>query len=133
MELLHPSDAGLALANGIRSREIWGRTPHIGGGTRCQVYYRDHLRRSLEIMGINMLPEDAFGNKPYYTDWLDTSESQRLLDYQRNSCEDIIRDQAKSIGPGRFLIAPFQPIIQRWLLNISPFLVDSRRSYQRKG
>jgi nucleoside-diphosphate-sugar epimerase len=123
IELLHPSDAGLAIANGIRCQEIWGETLLIGGGARCQVHYRYHLRRSLETMGIGMLPENAFENKPYYVDWLDTRESQRLLDYQRHTFEDIICDRAKLLNPGRFLPTPLQPLIQRWLLNMSPYRV----------
>ena len=39
-----------------------------------------------------MLPENAFGTEPYYVDWLDTEESQHLLNYQRYSFDDIIHD-----------------------------------------
>jgi len=36
----------------------------------------------MEVMGVGRLPEEAFGSEPAYMDWLDTEESQRLLQYQ---------------------------------------------------
>ncbi len=47
-EVVHVDDVGLALANGVVTDEIWGRTWLIGGGPSCQVQYRDMLvRRSI--------------------------------------------------------------------------------------
>ncbi|MFQ5615640.1 MAG: NAD-dependent epimerase/dehydratase family protein, partial [Anaerolineales bacterium] len=81
IEFAHTGDVGLALANAVKSDQIWGRTLLIGGGPECQLYQRDIIAGALEAMGIGMLPEEAFSSTPYHTDWMDTSESQRLLDY----------------------------------------------------
>jgi len=120
-EVIHTYDAGLAIANGMRSDEIWGRILLIGGGPSCQMLYRDYLGRMLEMMGIGMLPESAFGSEPYSTDWLDTEESQRLLNYQRYSFDDIIQHLTRIIGYKRLLTALVSPAARWWILRMSPF------------
>lgn len=126
-ETIHPYDAGLAIANGVSSDAIWGRTLLIGGGLRCQIRYRDYLSSMLEMMGIGMLPEYAFGSHPYTTDWLDTEESQRLLRYQRYSFEDIMRQLARIAGMRRSLTRLVRPVARWWLLRMSPYY----KAYQR--
>ncbi len=124
-DMLHTSDAGLAIANGIRREEIWGRVWLIGGGPRCQVYYRDYLERILDAMGIGKLPEEAFGHEPYCTDWLDAEESQRLLNYQRHTFDEIIdelRTYAAPPAPARLLMPVIRPFVRRWLISMSPYL-----------
>lgn len=120
-EVIHPADAGLAIANGIHSDEIWGKTLLIGGGPRCQIRYRDYLGRMLDLMGIGMLPEHTFGTEPYCTDWLDTEESQRLLQYQRASFDEIVQQLAGIVGYKRRLTALVRPAARWYLLRMSPF------------
>jgi nucleoside-diphosphate-sugar epimerase len=124
-EMLHTYDAGLAVANGIVCEEIWGHILLIGGGPRCQVRYRDYLERMMDVLGIGMLPESAFGNEPYCTDWLDTGESQRLLHYQRHSFDEIISDLAKVAGlpaPVKLMMPLLRPFVRRSILKLSPHL-----------
>ncbi len=120
-EVIHTYDAGLAVANGIRADEIWGKTLLIGGGPGCQIYYRDYLGRMLDMMGIGRLPERAFGTEPYCTDWLDTEESQRLLNYQRYSFDDIMEQLTSIVGYQRRLTALVRPIARWYILRMSPF------------
>jgi nucleoside-diphosphate-sugar epimerase len=122
IEVLHPYDAGRAIANGVLSKEIWEKTLLIGGGVRCQIHYRAYLKRSLETLGISMLPDSAFGTEPYYTDWMDTEESQYLLNYQRYSFDDIIHDQAKKSHSRKLILMPIKPVIRWWLLRKSPYM-----------
>ncbi len=124
-EMLHPADAGLAIANGIGREEIWGRIWLIGGGPTCQVYYRDYLERMLEAMGIGKLSEAAFGHEPYCTDWLDSEESQRLLRYQRHTFDEIISDLIRSAappGPVRLMMPLIRPLVRSRILKLSPYL-----------
>nr|BBH92653.1 3-beta hydroxysteroid dehydrogenase [Thermogemmatispora argillosa] len=124
LEMLHTFDAGLAVANAVSSEEVWGKVWLIGGGPSCQVRYRDYLNRMLEVMGIGPLPEEAFGHEPYCTDWLDTSESQRVLRYQRHSFDEIIRDVAKYAAPPapvRALMPLLRPVVRRQMLKLSPY------------
>jgi nucleoside-diphosphate-sugar epimerase len=123
-EILHPADAALAIANGIR-RPIWGNIWLVGGGPSCQIRFRDYLQTMLERMGIGMLPEEAFTSEPYCEDWLDTSESQALLQYQRHTFEEIMNELAAAASPGPFvhLILPLvRPLVRRSILKMSPYL-----------
>ena len=120
-EVIHTYDAGRAIANGMHCDEIWGKILLIGGGPTCQIFYRDYLARMLETMGIGMLPESAFGNDPYSTDWLDTAESQHLLHYQRYSFDDIMQHLGRIVGYRRGLTALVRPLARWWLLRMSPY------------
>src|SRR5260221_1422173 len=81
-EVIHTYDAGLAVANGMRSDAIWNRILLIGGGPCCPMSYPGYPGRMLEMMGIGMLPETAFGTEPYSTDWADSEGSQGPLKHQ---------------------------------------------------
>jgi len=126
MEYVHTRDVGLALANGVESDEIWGQTLLIGGGKRCQYYYREIVGRVLEAMGVGMLPEEAFGATPFPTDWVDSSESERLLRYQRRDLGDYIQEMTALAGFRRHLIRMFRPLARWWLLRQSPYYRRSR-------
>ena len=126
IEFVFTRDVGLAIANGVTNEEIWGKTLLIGGGRRCQYTYREIVQRILEAMGVGMLPEAAFGSTPFCTDWLDTTESQRLLDYQRSDLGDYIHEMLARLGYRRHLIPVFRPVVRRWLLGKSSYLRDAR-------
>lgn len=120
-EVIHLDDAALALAKGITCDAIWEKVLLIGGGPRCQFLYRDYLARMLDMMGIDMLPENAFGTTPYPTDWLDTEESQRLLAYQHHSFDDIMKEIQRAVGYKRQLARLIRPVARWWILRMSPF------------
>ncbi len=127
-DMLHTTDAGLAIANGVAGDAIWGRVWLIGGGPRCQVYYRDYLERVMDAMGIGRLPEAAFGHDPYCTDWLDSEESQRVLNYQRHTFDEIINDVIVYTAPGgptRLIMPLIRPLVRRWILSMSPYIKAS--------
>jgi UDP-glucose 4-epimerase len=125
LEFVHTRDVGLALANAVSCPDIWGRVLLIGGGERCRFYYRDVVRFLLEKMGVGMLPERAFGKTPFCIDWLDTRESQKLLRYQHRSLEDYAREMAALMGPKRYLLRMFRPLVRRMLLKRSPYFSAS--------
>lgn len=127
IEYGHGQDVGLAFANGVECPEIWGKTLLIGGGPRCQLIYRDLVRRVMEAIGVGMLPENAFSNTPFSTDWLDTSESQRLLKYQQRTFEDYLHDVKALVGWRLPWIHTFRPIVRHWLLSRSPYLHPDER------
>ena len=119
IEFVHRKDVGLAIANGLETDEIWGKVWHIGGGPDCQLFQRELVERVMEAVGVGMLPEDAFTDEPYPTDWLDTEESQKLLNFQRRTLSDYIEDVKKTIGFRRFFIQLFRPFIRVWILSKS--------------
>ena len=112
------------------SYEKWAATeqiefPHgvmfIGGGTGCQVTYKEFLDRILAAMGMCPLPARAFADKPYATDWVDTTDSQRLLQYQRYDFDKITADIAAALGWKRHLVLLARPFAERAMLKMSPY------------
>lgn len=126
MEFAFTRDVGLAIANAVSNEEIWGKTLLIGGGPRCQYTYREIVQQVLEAMGVGMLPKEAFSSTPFCTDWMDTAESQRLLQYQRHDLGDYIEEMVALAGFKRHLIRLFRPIARQWLLMKSPYLRGSK-------
>jgi len=121
IESLHADDAGLAIANALETPEVWGRTLFVGGGPSCQLTYRDYLTRLLAAMGVDPLPDNAFSTAEYATDWLDTTESEALLHYQRHTFDDIAEAVAASMGWRRTLASAASPLARAAILRLSPY------------
>jgi nucleoside-diphosphate-sugar epimerase len=121
MEFTHTKDVAVAIANALECPDAWGRILLIGGGLRCQYYYREIVERSLDEMGVGMVPEELFGQTPFPTDWVDTVDSQRLLDYQRRDLGDYLADMRRVLGPRRRAVRLFRPLVRRWLMRRSPY------------
>ncbi len=121
IESLHADDAGLAIANALDTPAVWGRVLFIGGGASCQLTYREYLTRLLAAMGVDPLPEEAFSDAVYATDWIDTKESQALLKYQRHTFEDIAEAIAASLGWKRRLASVASPLARAAILRLSPY------------
>jgi len=131
MEFTHTKDAGLALANAVSSDKVWGKILLIGGGAKNQIRYRDYIHRSMEATGIGKFPEEAFGNLPATPDWIDTSESQALLNYQHHTLDDWIKDRIASLGPRKAeIIAQREKIRKDWL-DQSPFYKAAQEKKQQ--
>jgi hypothetical protein len=105
---------------------VWRHTLLIGGGPRCQHYYREIAGRVLAGLGVGMLPAEAFGTTPFPTDWLDTAESQELLHYQQRDLGDYVADMRRMLGPRRLCIRLFRPLVRHWLLKKSPYWRQAR-------
>jgi nucleoside-diphosphate-sugar epimerase len=120
MEFVHTQDVGRAIANAVDHPNVWRRTLLIGGGARCQYYYREIAEQVLEGLGVGMLPEEAFGTIPFPTDWLDTTESEALLHFQQRDLSDYVQDMRRLLGIQRFFVWLFRPLVRRWLLAKSP-------------
>lgn len=119
IEFLHPRDAGLALANAVKNQNVWGKVLLVGGGAKCQLHQRYIIRQILENMGVGMFPDNAFGTIPYYTDWLDTTESQNLLNYQQRTFDDFIEELVRNFGWRRYLVKTLRPLVRKWILKQS--------------
>jgi len=123
IEVIHARDAGIAFANAAVSKDdVWGKTLLVGGGPHCQIHQRDIVEKVLDAVGIGMLPEKAFASKPFYTDWMDTGESQKLLGYQNHILDDYIDEIKTSLGFKRYMVKLARPVVRYWLLRKSPYL-----------
>ncbi len=124
METMHPADGALAVVNAIAHPDLWtGRTLLVGGGREkgCQITYREFFSKILTAMGIGMLPEEAFSKKEYVTDWLDTEESQHLLQYQRHTFDEIVAEIAALLGRKRYFMPFVRPFVRHSILKLSPY------------
>ena len=120
MEYVHTQDVGLAFANAVGNDDVWGKILLIGGGPRCQYLYREITEQVLDGLGVGALPEEAFSSTPFPTDWVDTAESQKLLQYQRYTLYDYVNDMKASLGFRRHLVRAFRPLVRYFLLKQSP-------------
>jgi nucleoside-diphosphate-sugar epimerase len=116
IECVHVSDVGRCLANAVSCVPVWGRTLLIGGGPSCRIRYRDLVDASTRAAGVGVLPEQAFSREPCYGDWMDTAESQRLLNYQRTSFADHVGELRRSQRWRRRLTTTLRPLIRKAML-----------------
>lgn len=116
LEYVHPGDVARAQVAALGCREAWRKVLLVGGGTCCQVRHRALVDALFTALGVAPPPDEAFGDAPYYTEWMDTAESQRLLTYQRRSFDDFQREMTDSMRFVRRALVPVRPLVRRWLL-----------------
>ncbi len=128
IEFVYRDDVALAIVNALECEEVWGKVWNIGGGPRNQFLYGDMAAMILEALGVGMLPQSAFATAPYPTDWLDTEESQRVLQYQEHLLDDYVIEMRKKLSWRRTVVRIFRPIVRWWLLRQSPYIQKSHLS-----
>jgi nucleoside-diphosphate-sugar epimerase len=119
IEYLHPRDAATAMANAIGNPAVVGKTLFLGGGKSSQTSWLEFVNLVPRAMGLRALSSDDFGVEPYYTDWMDTAESQKLLQFQQLGLEAYRRELAFKWRYLRFLILPFGWLIRKYMLSFS--------------
>ena len=125
VEFVHSRDVGQACANAVEAETI-GKILLIGGGPSCQMLEREFLTKMFDGVGIGMLPDSAFkvATKPeeyFYTDWLDTKESQEILQFQSRSLDEYIEEMKSRLGVLGSLAKIFRPIARWYMLRQSPY------------
>ena len=125
IEICDTEDVGLAIANAIESPDVWGKTFNIAGGKNCRTYYKDYIDKMMELFGLgkNFLPDTAYAKSDFHCGYMNTKNSQSLLNYQRHSLEDYYSEVKKKIGIKKY----FTRII-RWLIRLHLL----RKSYYYK-
>lgn len=108
IEVVHPADVAEALSNALTSDAVVGKVLMIGGGKSCQTTMGQLFISMFSALGIK-LTEDMFGNNRFYTEWLNTEESERLLHYQKHSIQDNVDVLARKFWWVRILAFPFRP------------------------
>ncbi len=120
IEYLHPRDAATAMANALEKQEAIGKTLFLGSGKSSQTSWLEFVNIVPRAMGLRDLSSDDFGADPYYTDWMDTKESQQILQFQHLGLEAYKRELAFEWRYKRFLILPLRWLIRRYMLSFSP-------------
>jgi UDP-glucose 4-epimerase len=123
VEVVHNDDAALAFANAVNCDEAIGKILLIGGGETCRSYALDFYNRMFSSIGLGPLNPQLFRPGPayFFGDWLDTSDSQKLLAFQRHSMDDILSDLKKNAGFKRRLLKIAAPFVKLMLERRSPY------------
>ena len=120
IEYLHPHDAALAMTNAIdNAAAVAGKTLFLGSGKSSQTSWLEFVNIMPRAMGIGDLPASAFGHDPYYTDWMDTTESQRLLNFQQLGLDGYKQELAHKWRFLRILLWPFRGLVRKFMLKFS--------------
>ncbi|GFG67942.1 3-beta hydroxysteroid dehydrogenase [Mycobacterium kubicae] len=130
-EFLHPADAGTAFARAVACAESIGKTLYIAGGAHCRMTYHDFINALMKAIGIGPLPVDAFvRTRPprFFGDWVDTEESQRLLQYQRRGLNEQLEDMKKDFGMLVPLIRLVRPLARWFVTRSSAYVKENRRA-----
>ncbi|MFQ5832716.1 MAG: NAD-dependent epimerase/dehydratase family protein [Candidatus Thorarchaeota archaeon] len=125
MEFVHTRDIGLALSASVAAETV-GKILLLGGGERCRMTYREFISRTLEAVGMDMLPDSAFlvpkcDEDYFHTDWMDTKESQSLLQFQKRTFDDYTEELREAVGFRRHFVRLFCALARRKLLSASPY------------
>ena len=123
VEIIDTRDVATAIVNSILLNEIWNRTFNLGGGTKCQITFREHFNDIVEIMGFgrHFLPEEAFAKGGFHCGFYDTTELQALLKFQDHTLQDFYDDVREWIGIKRYFIPLVKPIVRWYLLKKSKY------------
>ncbi|MGC9781427.1 MAG: NAD(P)-dependent oxidoreductase [Candidatus Heimdallarchaeota archaeon] len=121
VELIHEEDVAIAFFNALFTEEIWGKILHLAGGDSCRLSYMEFINKMMVASGIGTLSRDLFKGNLYHFAFMDTSESQELLDFQKHSTEDIIADMKKNNSLTFSLIKMLKPIVRWYLIKQSPY------------
>jgi nucleoside-diphosphate-sugar epimerase len=125
VEILHAMDAGTALAHAIDA-DVVNKTLFLGGGESCCLTQREFLTKQFNSVNLIMPPESAFRvptspDEWFYMHWMDTEESERLLNYQKHSFDDYVKDYIKFIGFKRHIIKLVKNKALESMLKRSPY------------
>jgi nucleoside-diphosphate-sugar epimerase len=131
IEIIHPADAGTAFARAVACEAAVGKILYVGGGETCRMTHLAFFNDLMGGIGIGPFPAEAFvrtGAPRFLGDWLDTDESQRLLQYQKRGLSELKADMRRDLGAVAALIRLLRPIATWFLLRASPYLEANRRA-----
>jgi nucleoside-diphosphate-sugar epimerase len=112
VEFTHPKDQALAISNSlVIDEEVVGRTLCLGGGASNRYRYREFMNMAFGAMGFPPLPRSAFGDALFMTDWVDSEESQAILDYQRRDAAQYFEEVSAELGGARHLMKLIGPTL----------------------
>jgi nucleoside-diphosphate-sugar epimerase len=111
VEFTHPKDQALGIVNSLVVDEIARRTLCLGGGERNRYRYREFMNMAFGAMGFPPLPRSAFGDALFLTDWVDSEESQAILDYQRRDAAQYFEEVSAELGAARHVMKHVGPAL----------------------
>jgi nucleoside-diphosphate-sugar epimerase len=109
IEQVHPKDVALALSNAVSASGAKSKILLIGGGEQCRTTSGKLIQSIFDVVGIK-LPDRIYGNENFYTEWIDTSESQRILNYQKHTLSGTVMELQRKLRIVNILIFPLRSI-----------------------
>jgi len=132
---LHHEDAGHAFAEcAVTTKPVSGKLLPLGGDETWCVRASDFSGCILDAMGIGALPTDCY-RKPqpeldeafFFEDWMDTSETQALLNFQQRTFEDYKKELRRGMSSPRRVMLLLRPVVRRSLIKDSPYYIANRK------
>ncbi|MFW9943216.1 MAG: NAD-dependent epimerase/dehydratase family protein [Candidatus Thorarchaeota archaeon] len=126
IEFISSNDCGIAFANAVMTEDV-NKIFLIGGGEGCQLLEKNFLEGFFDAFGLKMLPEKAFkvAKKKedwFYIDWMDTKESQEILQFQTMTFQQYINKMKHNFRMRRLGMKIIAPLAKLALLRKSPYL-----------
>jgi nucleoside-diphosphate-sugar epimerase len=133
LEICTATDTARALANAVESREAESKILHIAGGAACRTTYGEFLDRTFEVLGLGrgFLPATAFRRSGFHCGYMDTEESQAILQFQHDTLEDYYSVVAHAVRWRRPIFTLLRPVIRSVLLNRSHYWRETVRPRRR--
>lgn len=121
LEYVHPTGVARAMvaAATLEADAVTGKVLLVGGGHGCRITFFDLVQALFDGLGLGPVPREAFGTDSYYTDWMDTEESERLLQFQGGVWQDYVRDLSAELAAARCAIRPVRPLVRYGALKLS--------------
>ncbi len=120
IEYIHPKDVALALVNAVGNQEAFGNKYFLGAGKEGQTTWSAYASIIFEALGLGKAPKRLFGNEPFYTEFMDTEEAQRVLQYQRFTLKDFKNEMNDKFKWIKLLIIPVRPLVRYYIYSKSP-------------
>jgi nucleoside-diphosphate-sugar epimerase len=125
-------DVAVAFERAVAMRPI-GEIFLIGGDETHRRYQHQVGHGIAAAMGLrNVLPPGRRGDPDddrnwFITDWLDTSRSELILNYQRRSFDEVLSGVHRSMGWRRPVLRLGSPIARRQIAKFNPYLNSAGR------
>ncbi|WP_339675371.1 NAD(P)-dependent oxidoreductase [uncultured Zhongshania sp.] len=114
VEFVHPKDVALAMCNAVNSASADRKTLLIGGGKDCQISHYRFIKTVFSALSLT-LPYNTTSQESYYTHWMDSTEAQKILNFQRHTFDDYEQEMADRMRFIRIGIWPLRPLLNRLL------------------
>lgn len=114
LEYVHPKDVALAMCRAAQEKGLRNRLCLVGGGESCRTTQREFIKTAFNALGLS-LPRSVHGNETFYTHWMQSEESNQLLNFQYHSFEDYRSEVAWRLRYARMALLPVRGLANRLL------------------
>lgn len=114
VEYVHPKDVAFAMCQALSAQDAIHKTLLIGGGPDCQITQAEFLGVAIQACGLTV-DHRVFGQRAFYTHWMDTSESQHILQFQQHTFDHYQQEMAGALANVRRVLTPLRPMVNRVL------------------